>query len=77
MDCLSNPACIFTTVSEAMIHGAAFIDYVGCTIIGDRWDALLPVVEEYSMQLDRLVSMITPRPITTCDPASSLGVLNA
>ena len=77
MDCLSNPACIFSTLSEAMIHGAAFIDYVGGEIIGDRWDALLPVVEEYSKHLDRLVGMILPRPITTCDPASGLGVLNA
>ena len=77
MECFSNPACIFTAVSDAVIHGAAFIDYVGSSIAGDRWDALLPLVEDYSKRVDRLANLFLPRPINSCGPAAGLEELDA
>ena len=77
MDCISNPVCFFTAVSDAMIHGATFIDYVGSSVAGDHWDSLVPLIEDYTRQLDRLGDMILPRPIGTCGADTALGELNA
>jgi hypothetical protein len=77
MECFSNPVCIFTAVSDALVYGAAFIDYLGHSIAGDSWDALLPLVEDYSRRIDRLANLFSPRPNNSCGPAAGLEELNA
>ena len=77
MECFSNPVCIFTAVSDALVYGAAFIASVGHSIAGDSWDALLPLVEDYSRRIARLANLFTPRPINSCGPAAGLEELNA
>ncbi len=77
MDCISDPVCIYNGLVAAVIHGAAFLDHIGYSVLGEQWVDLVPVIEEYAGELRRLANLIAPRPVNYCEPGAGAGVLNA
>ena len=77
MDCISDPVCIYNGLVSAVTHGAAFLDYIGYSVLGEQWLDLVPVVEDYAGELRRLASLISPQPVNHCEAAAGQAVLNA
>ena len=77
MDCFSDPVCIYSSLVAAVTHGAAFLDHIGYSVLGDQWVDLVPVIEDYASELRRLAGLLSPRPINHCGPDAGTGVLNA
>ncbi len=77
MDCISDPVCIYNQLVSAVTHAAAFLDYIGYSVLGEQWVDLVPVIEDYAGELRRLANLITPRPVNFCEPGDAQGALNA
>ncbi len=77
MDCFSDPVCLYNGLITAISHGAAYLDHIGSSVLGEQWVDLLPVIEEYAGELRRLARLISPRPLDSCGSAADGGVLNA
>ena len=77
MDCISDPICAYTAFANSLADGAAFIDYVGASVAGDRWQAVAPIVEDFSLRVARLASMVMPRSVDSCGAFIGMGALNA
>ncbi len=77
MDCFSDPVCLYNSLVSAVTHGAAYLDHVGTSVLGDHWVELVPVIEEYAGEIRRLANLITPRPMNSCGPGADGGSLNA
>lgn len=77
MDCFSDPVCIYSGLVAAVTHAAAFLDYIGYSVIGEQWTDLVPVIEDYAGAIRRFANLIAPRPLNTCEPGKGFGALNA
>ncbi len=77
MVCVTDPVCIYNELVAAVTYGAAFLDHIGYTVLGQAWVDLVPVVEEYAGELRRLANLIAPRPVNFCQPGADAGALNA
>ena len=77
MECFSDPVCLYNGFVTAITQAAAYLDYVGSSVLGDQWADLVPAIEEYAGELRRLANLITPKPLNSCGPASDGDMFNA